>query len=189
MFDSQMEWFDHELQIHREQWACQFCEDQVPKTRPGLDSHLAKVHGDKLKEGEIDVEECKIPGIDATCCPLCTVYAEKRRRHNQSSNVSLNDFQLHLASHMEQLVLADLPDNQNIVDTIPEEEEEEEHNELNVVDDLDITGEYSWPWNIGATTKLKKIQKPRQFILFQVYRACRSCQIWSKLWIEDQYMI
>ncbi|PMD32613.1 hypothetical protein L207DRAFT_571914 [Hyaloscypha variabilis F] len=151
MFDSQRAWFDHELQIHREQWACQFCEDQVPKTRPGLDSHLAKVHGDKLKDGEIGVEECKFPWIDAKCCPLCTVYAEKRRGHNQSSKVSLNDFQLHLASHMEQLVLADLPDNQNIVDTIPEEEEEEDHNKLNVVDNFSHT-------EISTTYPLENVQ-------------------------------
>ncbi|KAF4634492.1 hypothetical protein G7Y89_g3617 [Cudoniella acicularis] len=128
MFDSQRQWFDHELQIHRKQWACQFCADNSPRTRPELESHLTKVHDDKMKDGKYDVERCKITRIDATCCLLCTEYAEKLQKSNQSTkcDVSLEQFQQHLGFHMEQLAFAALPPYEIEEDAIPEEDEDSE---------------------------------------------------------------
>jgi len=135
MFDSQTQWFDHELQFHRKQWACSYCAEKSLMTRPELESHLAKIHGDS---GHFNAESCKIARIDAVCCILCDEYAQKLRNSNQSNkcDVSLKQFQQHLGGHMEQLAFAALPHYDADEDAQDEDEESEEQNAEELLQEL-----------------------------------------------------
>lgn len=113
MFDSQNQWFGHELRFHRELWLCKFCKDHPPKSRPDLETHFGNMHKDSFPGTEMEplLDSCAINRIDATCCPLCTTYGSRLQTINQSTkcDVSLKQFQEHLGRHMEQLALAALP--------------------------------------------------------------------------------
>jgi hypothetical protein len=87
MFDSQHDWFTHELHFHREQWRCAYCKDKIPKTRPDLITHLQANHQKTSTAQNIDelLEKCRIERIDATACPLCREYGAKLQQINQSS--------------------------------------------------------------------------------------------------------
>jgi tetratricopeptide (TPR) repeat protein len=90
---------------------------------------LTKVHDDEHgKIREFNVESCRLARIDAMCCLLCTEWAEKLQKSNQSTkcNVKLEQFQQHLGSHMEQLALAALPPYETNEDVILEEVEDSE---------------------------------------------------------------
>ena len=113
MFESQHEWFDHELRFHRAQWKCRYCQGSPTVSRPELESHLEENHISNETAQEIDalIDQCRIERIDASICPLCSDYGENLFRINRSMkcDVSLKQFQSHLGGHMEQLALAALP--------------------------------------------------------------------------------
>ncbi|PVH77820.1 hypothetical protein DL98DRAFT_261254 [Cadophora sp. DSE1049] len=113
MFESQNQWFEHELRFHRKQWLCQCCKEASPKSRPDLEHHMKQRHWDETKGTHIDtlLDACQIARLDATECPLCTEYGGKFQRINQSKkcDVSLKQFQEHLGRHMEQLALSAIP--------------------------------------------------------------------------------
>src|SRR5271154_3424199 len=100
MFDSQHDWFTHELQFHRKQWRCPYCKQRAPESRPDLISHLDGDHQNELGSQNINalVETCRIERIDATDCHLCKEYGAKLQKINQSlkCDVSLKQFQQHL---------------------------------------------------------------------------------------------
>jgi hypothetical protein len=115
MFESQNQWFDHEMRFHRKQWNCNICERYTPMSRSDLETHMHHMHTDQINYPLLDAELDKsmIPRIDATSCPLCTEYGTRLQCINQSTkcDVSLKQFQEHLGRHMEQLALAALPED------------------------------------------------------------------------------
>jgi hypothetical protein len=115
MFESQHQWFDHELRFHRKQFQCRVCNDSAPSTRPELESHIRNVHPNEAAVIAIDafLDACCIKRIDATECPLCAEWGEKLLKVNNLSkcDVSLKQFQVHLGRHMEQLALSALPED------------------------------------------------------------------------------
>jgi hypothetical protein len=115
MFESQHEWFDHELRHHRKQFQCQVCNDSAPSTGSQLESHIRDVHPNETALNTTDafLDGCRIQRMDATECPLCTEWGEKLQQVNKSSkcDVSLKQFQVHLGRHMEQLALSALPED------------------------------------------------------------------------------
>ncbi|KAL2066193.1 hypothetical protein VTL71DRAFT_2264 [Oculimacula yallundae] len=113
MFESQNQWFEHEMRFHRKQWACQHCKEATVQTRPDLEKHMSLIHADKLHERPLEglLDACQISRVNATECPLCIEYGEKFQKINRSTkcDVSLKQFQEHLGRHMEQLALSALP--------------------------------------------------------------------------------
>ena len=127
MFESQHQWFNHELRFHRKLWTCTFCKELIPQSRPDLEAHMRNIHVELVQENNIEtlLDTCAIVRIDATCCPLCTTYGSRLQSINQSSkcDVSLKQFQEHLGRHMEQLALAALPEEDDHEDAIADEDE------------------------------------------------------------------
>ncbi|KAH7370573.1 hypothetical protein BKA65DRAFT_366218, partial [Rhexocercosporidium sp. MPI-PUGE-AT-0058] len=113
MFESQNQWFEHEMRFHRKQWTCQYCKETTAQSRPELEKHMTLIHADRIQESHLDglLDACRVSRVDATECPLCTEYGNKFQRINQSKkcDVSLKQFQEHLGRHMEQLALSALP--------------------------------------------------------------------------------
>lgn len=143
MFDSQYDWFTHELQFHRKQWRCPCCKKRASESRPDLIKHLETEHQNELSGHSIDafVETCRIERIDATGCPLCEDYGAKFQKINRSSkcDVSLKQFQQHLGSHMQQLALAALPPG-NIEDEA-EDDQDADDDEVNEIGESDTIRE------------------------------------------------
>ncbi|KAH8587113.1 hypothetical protein B0O99DRAFT_37904 [Bisporella sp. PMI_857] len=115
MFESQHQWFDHELRFHRMQYLCQICDNITSMTRPQLEKHISRSHPGELVRNALDeiLDSGQIPRIDASDCPLCVEYGERLQQINQSQkcDVSLKQFQVHLGRHMEQLALSALPED------------------------------------------------------------------------------
>jgi hypothetical protein len=144
MFDSQHDWFTHELQFHRKQWRCLYCKQRNPESRPDFITHLEAEHQNELTYKGVDgvdalVETCRIERIDATECPLCAEYGAKFQNINQSSkcDVSLKQFQQHLGGHMQQLALAALPQDNTKEEAEDDPDiDDDEDNEIEESDDI-----------------------------------------------------
>lgn len=114
MFESQHDWFEHEVNFHRKLWECKLCTDRLPRSKPELNSHLEDHHSGT--DESIDpqkVESWQKPRIDATECPLCCAFAGKLKAANDSRkcDVTLKQFQSHLGGHFEQLAFAAIPND------------------------------------------------------------------------------
>lgn len=129
MFESQHQWFNHELQFHRKQWACLLCADCPTISRADLECHYKDNHDETSGNIEDLLDKSRLERIDASCCPLCTEYGAKYQRINQSRkcDVSIKQFQRHLGSHMEQLALAALPPDETAEDDEQEDVEQEDY--------------------------------------------------------------
>lgn len=144
MFESQNQWCEHEMRFHREQWLCQYCKEPSPRSRPDLEQHMKQCHSDEVEGSHLDtlLDICQIPRIDATECPLCTVYGEKSQKINQSNqcDVSLKQFQEHVGRHMEQLLLSAIPQEEVDEDDGPASDDADSFDKV-TVDSID-SGKY-----------------------------------------------
>jgi tetratricopeptide (TPR) repeat protein len=113
LFESQNEWFRHELHNHWKQWLCSICDDKELRSRKELEFHMDSTHSNRQK-GKLHVrtmDDCLYPRINALECPLCNNFGKRLQRVNKSDkcDVSLKQFQQHVGNHMEQLALSALP--------------------------------------------------------------------------------
>ncbi|KAI5783291.1 hypothetical protein FPQ18DRAFT_419515 [Pyronema domesticum] len=112
LFEKRHNWFHHEREMHRREWACSFCNGIFPSNQLFQNhittQHPGAVHGSQMRvavdQGEraIDCEQS---------CPLC------RER------LLIEKLQRRLGKHMEQIALFVVPGS------VEEEEEEEEEGE------------------------------------------------------------
>lgn len=140
MFESQNDWFQHEVEFHRKVWACRICNDNIRWSRPELNEHLRDRHTETENDETStmkDIESWRLQTINATECPLCQDYARKFQIANRSPkcDVLLKHFQSHLGGHFEQLAFAALPNHDEDAidvtkDRISEEEDAEDMLEL-----------------------------------------------------------
>ena len=124
MFESQHDWFEHEVNFHRKLWECKLCTDRLPRSKPELNSHLQDHHaGSSESVDPQKVESWQKLRIDATECPLCCAFAGKLKAANNSQkcDVMLKQFRSHLGGHFEQLALAALPNDVEGVAEITED--------------------------------------------------------------------
>jgi len=130
MFRSRNEWFAHELQNHRREWVCQFCQHPAFATVSAFSKHTESTHRAVLASSPLKAlilqSQEPVDKIPSTACPLCNDWeADMKRKQavlesvQQSPNDSEKDsmygklkpFRRHLGRHMEQLALFALPSN------------------------------------------------------------------------------
>lgn len=136
MFRSRNEWFDHELQTHRKQWTCQFCEEVPFGDKNSFIKHTKMTHKDNLATSTIEAllvqSEEPVERIMLDACQLCDDWkAECARKHNILREKlqlqaapglygTVRQFRHHLARHMEDLALFALPPS------VPDEESDDD---------------------------------------------------------------
>jgi hypothetical protein len=112
MFESQSQWFDHELRVHRNHFECRVCNNDILITRPQLETHMKSLHPNEVTGSTLDtlLDASQIARIHATECPLRIEYGAKLQPKKIAfkRDVSLKQFQMHLGRRMEQLSLAAL---------------------------------------------------------------------------------
>jgi hypothetical protein len=125
MFGSRNEWFAHELQNHRREWTCPYCEHVPFSSKTMFSKHVTSVHGAGAgPQLEALILQCEEPvdKISPTACRLCNEWEAnlldsnqdaKRAFLNEGKKVeqcgTLAQFRRHLGRHMEQLALFALP--------------------------------------------------------------------------------
>lgn len=107
MFESQHEWFQHELQFHRKQWTCQICPGNFAQTGVDLEKHLFKDHSNVVTDMDTFLQTCLMPRIERSC-PLCVDLASAQHT-GLAPDISLRRYREHLGRHMEQLAMSALP--------------------------------------------------------------------------------
>jgi hypothetical protein len=125
MFRSRHEWFAHELQLHRREWVCEYCNHESFATAASFSTHLKSTHPAVIKSSQLEAivlqSEEPIDKVPATACKLCDQWEiEVRSKTRDSEKPSLDEkkteqystlakFRKHLGRHMEQLALFALP--------------------------------------------------------------------------------
>jgi hypothetical protein len=126
MFRSRNEWFAHELQCHRREWACQYCHHKAFTSASAYSNHLESSHpaimGNSQLEALLLQSEEPVDKIASNACPLCDAWGTNLNHSRQDAKrLLLNNgevvepygtpkqFRRHLGRHMEQLALFALP--------------------------------------------------------------------------------
>ncbi|PQE04840.1 ankyrin repeat protein [Rutstroemia sp. NJR-2017a BBW] len=145
MFRSRNEWFSHELQNHRREWACQQCQHAPFSSSSEYEGHLRANHhielqGSQLKALLLQSEE-PVDKVAAAACRLCNDWETNIEDPKHDSNRSFlhggqstqpygtrNQFRRHLGRHMEQLALFALPMAEDTMedDSLSEEDDVEQ---------------------------------------------------------------
>jgi hypothetical protein len=145
MFRSRNQWFAHELQCHRREWVCQFCQHDAFPTAEMFTKHIISTHPAALAHSKIEAmilqSEEPLTRIPPDACPLCNEWeAVLRDLKQDSKRLLLNDgnivepygtikqFRRHLGRHLEQLALFALPleESDGLDDQGPGEQEEDD---------------------------------------------------------------
>ena len=114
MFESRSEWYTHELQFHRREWACGEPNHKVYSKRYDFESHVRQRHDD-LPENlrQTYIKSCERPvHAEAIECPLCTEdhiimgnETEEPTIRRDPTYVPAKIFKRHLGRHLERLGL------------------------------------------------------------------------------------
>ncbi|KAI5797813.1 hypothetical protein EDC01DRAFT_744303, partial [Geopyxis carbonaria] len=104
LFESRREWSDHELRFHRREWYCAGCKT-VFESSEYFRRHVSEKHPE-LPALEESTKMCERASFRDEKCPICL----KCLRADQ--------FDRHLARHMQQIALFCLPDQENEPDGI-----------------------------------------------------------------------
>ncbi|KAF8545338.1 hypothetical protein BDD12DRAFT_871622 [Trichophaea hybrida] len=94
LFGSQHEWFEHELEYHRQSWYCNQC-NQTFSSAETFKKHLQRVHPDSFSEKFLPtiIDRCTRPNESPQICSLC------------GEIQTFNRLQLHLGFHLQQIAL------------------------------------------------------------------------------------
>lgn len=112
-------WFNHELQVHRIEWCCQFCTLTPYHSLAKFETHMRSLHAEKFNEAQlpalVELSQQSLDRIPATACPLCDDWEKKLREanphtpKNEALVVAPAQFRRHVGAHMEQLALFAIP--------------------------------------------------------------------------------
>ena len=118
LFESRNQWFNHELQEHRQQWVCDICEISLHSVQ-SFKTHLTENHSGAFFESQTTALVARsarpLLRINASACPLCDYEATVRHKLDilhpttEPITVSIRAFRNHLGRHLEQLALFVLP--------------------------------------------------------------------------------
>ncbi|KAK5999133.1 Serine/threonine-protein kinase TNNI3K [Cladobotryum mycophilum] len=115
-YTSQHVWFEHELLMHRFNWHCPICQN-VFDSYDAFKQHITQQHTEEITSHQITatIEQSKRPinSISPDQCPFCdekwASIETSEELGDQSLVVKLDQFQRHLAYHLQQVALFSLP--------------------------------------------------------------------------------
>ncbi|KAG9250111.1 uncharacterized protein F5Z01DRAFT_428247 [Emericellopsis atlantica] len=120
------EWFSHEMETHRVQYACPLCPNKVFEHKKHYLAHIHKHHPTLLEHADkhlvLDMARQPLERIPAQDCPCCSDWVDRVRARAHPPPTSPDDtvcvvptiFKRHLASHLEQLALFAIPLGSNV---------------------------------------------------------------------------
>ncbi|KAK8123785.1 hypothetical protein PG999_003703 [Apiospora kogelbergensis] len=122
-FGDSRSWLDHELQFHRQQWACTLCPKGPFRGKKMFEDHLTQTHGnivvDDLLPAFVSMGLRAVDAIPAADCPFCDEWAESLQSTTPlPDSTDLEDviitvdpkqYRRHVSHHLEQLALFALP--------------------------------------------------------------------------------
>jgi hypothetical protein len=151
MFRSRNEWFAHELQNHRREWICQYCNHTPFLTSTSFSAHILSSHPAVLTSTQIEAvilqSEEAVENVSAFECPLCDEWQEammnrKQIKEERARTISDGEtiepygtkkqFRRHLGRHMEQLALFAVPKNDGELDDDSSQEDEKDDSDHEV---------------------------------------------------------
>lgn len=101
LFDSRRDWFDHESQVHRNEWLCSADCEELFSSRSDFERHMRNAHSiSSLNQLSALAEMCQRP-IDEDAEAQCSLCSETLG--------SMKQLCRHLARHLEELALFALP--------------------------------------------------------------------------------
>lgn len=118
IFANRRDWFEHELQRHRQHFACHFCQKGHFSTLTDYRQHLAKRHLPSVDKDQLDAVAQAgaqpVTGILASECPFCDDWQALLCAANpglSTSNLTVTPtkFRQHVGSHMDNLALFAIP--------------------------------------------------------------------------------
>ena len=118
MFADRNTWLTHELQVHRIEWCCPFCNHPPLQSLFHFENHLQNHHAQQFNKEQLAAlgATCQqsVDKISPQACPFCDEWSVKLRDANpnlagETLVVTPAQFQHHVGSHMEQLALFALP--------------------------------------------------------------------------------
>lgn len=119
LFSDRRDWFDHELEYHRGQWTCCFCNRDGFHSLDRFQKHMPHHHEQHITDDQLaalcEASRRPVDKIPALDCPFCTEWEEKLRQNNPTINesevvmVMPHQFRKHVGAHMQQLALFAIP--------------------------------------------------------------------------------
>ncbi|KAK8076171.1 hypothetical protein PG994_003443 [Apiospora phragmitis] len=123
-FGDSQSWLDHELQCHRQQWACILCQQGLFRNKEIYEDHLSRTHGafivgDDQLAAFVGAGLRAVDAIPARDCPFCDEWADSMQstipppdsttRGDVAVTVDPKQYRRHVSKHLEQLALFSLP--------------------------------------------------------------------------------
>lgn len=120
LFGDSQAWLDHELQYHRQQWACILCQQGPFRTKSSYEDHLTQRHGEFVVGDDqltafVSAGLRAVYAIPARDCPVCNEWADPMQSTiPQSDSASMGDvvitvdpkqYRRHVSQRLEQLAL------------------------------------------------------------------------------------
>jgi len=116
MFGDQKEWFEHEMQKHRQVWVCAICERGPFRLLAILRDHISAHHtelADTHMSALVNLSQSALDAIPAQECPFCDGWHQNLTQGMESADtvvtVTPNQFRRHVGSHLQQLALFAIP--------------------------------------------------------------------------------
>lgn len=108
-WQTEEEWFDHELDIHRRECSCHLCSEYLPCATT-FKQHLRASHPSDVTTQQLDVlvQACGVTQLcyDQALCPFCY----ERNSQSDAAAGSLAQFRSHIGDHFRWLARKALPD-------------------------------------------------------------------------------
>ncbi|KAK8022470.1 hypothetical protein PG993_013237 [Apiospora rasikravindrae] len=123
-FGDGQSWLDHELQCHRQQWACILCQQGPFRSKRMYEDHLTQTHGTFIFGDDqlaifVNAGLRAVDAIPARDCPFCDEWADSiQSTIPPADSTALEDvvvavdpkqYRRHVSQHLEQLALFALP--------------------------------------------------------------------------------
>ena len=98
LYDSQREWFNHEVQLHHREWYCDACLKSFSQ-KALFQEHISVRHPELGTKGHFEavIQRCERAIITDIVCPLCGI------------NSTLQTLEKHLGLHLQEVALFTLP--------------------------------------------------------------------------------
>lgn len=118
IFADRRDWFEHELQCHRQRWPCQFACKSEFRNSSTYEAHLRQVHLPIVSNAQLEAiaqaSARPVSAILASDCPFCNEWHTSLRSANpgldaECISVTPVQFRHHVGHHLQSLALFAIP--------------------------------------------------------------------------------